>query len=360
MQSINANKFAPSDITFRTPASETPVLVTPLDLGINPNEVPDLDFLIRKKALIRKHIGEFGAMVLRGFNSIGNDAFESLLTQLDYNLMDNNTGGASPRPRIKGKVFVSTVAPKPFIIGFHTEFVYQNKRPGVISFSCQKAPKTFGETPIFDCARVFERLTPELQQKLEDLGVQYHRRFYGGKSLINFRKTWSDVFETTDKSTVEKFLVAEGMEFIWDKDDNLVTQHRMPAVLKDPQTGEKLLSITMFNGESFAYNFWHFQERYGMVKRAILDYFVHRETQEGRRFLYVAWGDGTPFSRQESEQIQRAAWDCALIFKWQQNDILLLNNKRWAHARLNVSDERNIIVAMGDQYDIRTSDYLSV
>ena len=77
-----------------------------------------------------------------------------------------------------------------------------------------------------------------------------------------------------------------------------------------------------------------------------------------RDSLYITWGDGTPFTRSESEAIQRAAWNNAVIFKWQIGDVIVLNNVLWAHARMNVDDKRKIVAALGDQYDVRTSSYL--
>ncbi len=345
------------DITNETAASSTRVMLKPESLGMARQAVPPVESLYAQKDVLRDHLDVHGALVLRGFDIGDNGRFEKFLSGLGFNLMESNFGGASPRPRLANKVFVSTEAPKPFIIGFHTEFCYQQRRPGLIAFLCRKEAARDGETPIFDCARVYEELSVPLRQKLEALGVRYTRRIYGQKSLINFRQTWSTVFDTSDPAVVEEYLRAEGMSFNWEKDGTLVTELNLPAVLRDPHSGEKLLSITMFNGASFAYNFWHFQERYSPLFRFALENIVHWETREGRRFLYASWGDGTPFSRAESEEIQRAAWKHAIIFRWRRNDVLLLNNKRWGHARLNVRGDRQVVVAMADPYDIRQCEY---
>ncbi|MCH9674423.1 MAG: TauD/TfdA family dioxygenase, partial [Gammaproteobacteria bacterium] len=288
------------DITYASNASRTPLVVTPAALGIEADAASLFAFFEEHRTQMREHMDAHGALLLRGFSLDGPDDFQSSLTRLGYELMDKNLGGASPRSRIKDKVFVSTAAPKPFIIGFHTEFVYQQKRPGVIAFFCEEAPAIHGETPIFDCARVYSSLSEELRDKLETLGVRYQRRFYGRKSLFNFRKTWSDVFYTKDRSEVEKYFQDEGVDYRWETDGTLVTQLNVPAVITDYHTGQKLLSITMFNGESFAYNFWHFQERYSLAKRYLMDWLVRRETQPKNRFLYITLGDGTPFTRDES------------------------------------------------------------
>lgn len=353
MNPLPVTAIPASSITVPTLASDTPVLLTPQGLGIESSWSALHAFALEERERIRAHLADRGALLLRGFELDSSERFQELLLTLGHELMDSNLGGASPRPRVQDRVFLSTAAPRPFIIGYHTEFVYQNKRPGMIAFHCQEAPSRHGETPFFDCARVCADLDPTLRDKLATLGVRYHRRFYSRRSLFNFRKTWSETFYTRDRRVVERYFEDEGASYRWEQDGTLVTELPMPAILTDPVTGTERLAITMFNGESFAYNFWHFQERYSNLTRYVMDTMVRRETRPGKRFLYITFGDSTPFSREESEAIQKAAWRNAIIHRWQRGDLLLLDNRQWAHARLNVASSRKIVVAMGDEYDLR-------
>lgn len=342
-----------ADISVPSAASATPFLVTAQVLGIAADRDSLLDYLSSNRDAVRDYLERCGALYFRGFDLNGAADFQDTLIALGYDLLGSNFGGASPRPRVRDKVFLSTAAPGPFIIGYHTEFVYQQRRPGMIAFYCEQAPERYGETPFFDCARVYDSLGDALKEKLETLGVRYYRRFYGKRSPLNFRKTWSEVFDTNDKSVVETYLREEGADFQWLDDDSLVTELSLPAIVTDPLTKRKMLSVTMFTGESFAYNFWHFRERYSWATRYLLSWFVHRETRPGNRFLFVTLGDSTPFTRAECEEIQQACWRNAIISRWREKDFVLLNNKRWAHGRLNVGGRRKIIVAMGDQFDVR-------
>ena len=45
----------------------------------------------------------------------------------------------------------------------------------------------------------------------------------------------------------------------------------------------------------------------------------------------------------------------SFLFKWEKGDVLLLDNKRWAHSRMNIklNDNRKIITCFGNMYDIR-------
>ncbi len=357
MRALKTCPLDKNDITYTTFESETPFVVSPISLDISKKKSALLSYIHSHKEDMRDYLDKQGALLFRNFQLTDMDDFREVLGALDYQLMQKNLGGASPRPHVADKIFVSTRSPKPFIIGFHTEFVYQRTRPGMISFFCQDAPQQYGETPIFDCAKVFRSLEPDIRLKLETLGVRYYRRFYAKKSLLNFRKTWKEVFYSQSKSDVEQYLDSESMEYAWHDDGGLTTSIHLPAVIQDEHTNEKLLSLTMFNGESFAYNFWHFQERYHPLLRLFMEWMVHRESQPKNRFLYITYGDGCAFSRRESEAIQRAAWDNAIIYRWKKGDLLILNNKRWAHSRLNVVKKRNILCAMGDEYRLEGERY---
>ncbi|HYD81669.1 MAG TPA: TauD/TfdA family dioxygenase [Paucimonas sp.] len=303
---------------------------------------------------IKRQVREQGVLLFRGLPVSQPEEYEQILESLDYDLYRSNYGGASPRSNVTGKTFVSTEAPSPFIIGVHTEFCYQTTRPGMISFFCVTPAAGFGETPLFDLHGLWNDLGEPLRNKLQTDGLLYKRVFFGKKSLINFHKTWQDTFETRDKEVVRKFLEAEGMRYAWDASDNLSTELKLPAVLNDPLSGLPCISITTFNADSFIHNFRHFKERYHPVLRKMLEWFVTFEYNRKNSFLKVLHGCGRRFTREESVEIQRAAWANAIIFPWQTGDLLLIDNIRFGHARLNVRKPRRLIAAMADPYDVRS------
>jgi hypothetical protein len=110
----------------------------------------------------------------------------------------------------------------------------------------------------------------------------------------------------------------------------------------------------MFNADAFIYNFRQFKERYNPALRMALEWFMRREYAGKNTFLQVLHGCGTPFSKEEGEEIQRAAWANAIIFPWQTGDLLLIDNIRFGHARLNVKLPRRLVAAMADAYDVRS------
>lgn len=347
------DKLQPNELSFTSDASNKPFVIRWHNQSLNKNKAETLSYFKNNADSIRQLVKDNGSVLFRDLPLTDPHDYESALNILGYDLYESNYGGASPRSNVTKKTFVSTEAPKPFIIGLHTEFCYQSKRPGMISFFCVKSGTKYGETPIFDCEKVWNSLSTELQNKLECKGVLYKRFFPGKKSLLNFRKTWKDTFQTQDRNKVEVYLNAEGMNFSWGADDSLTTELKIPAVLVDPTTNRKTLSITMFNLDSIMYNFQHFRERYNPIKRAALEWIVKKEYKRKDTFLQVFLGDGTSFTREESEEVQRAAWKNAIAFNWQPQDLLILDNIRFSHSRLNVEKPREIIAAMADQYDVR-------
>lgn len=342
-----------SELSFNSTASYAPFVVRKEHI-IKGNHVEDAyTFFDSYAGQVRNLVKQNGALLFRGLPLKQAGEFEHVLNLLGYDLYKNNFGGASPRSNVTEKTFVSTEAPPPFIIGLHTEFCYQSTRPGMIAFFCQKPGQKFGETPLFDCARVWNSLSSDLKEKLETHGLLYKRYFPGKKSLLNFRKTWQDTFQTQNRSEVEAYLLSEGMSFTWDQDGGLSTELHVPAVLVDQAQGKKRLSITMFNAESLKFNFRYFKNRYNPILRTALEWFVSHEYDRENTFLQVLLGDGTPFSKAESEEIQLAAWNNAIAFNWRVGDLLILDNISFAHSRLNVQKPRELIAAMADPYDIR-------
>lgn len=353
MNTLPIEALGSSELSFASNTSHIPFVVRKEAIisGYDANNV--FSFFTKHADLIRHLVKHNGVLLFRDLPLTQAQEYEHALVLLGYDLYESNTGGASPRSKVTDKTFVSTEAPPAFIIGLHTEFCYQTTRPGMISFFCLQPGKKYGETPIFDCAKVWDSLSEKLKEKLEANGLLYKRFFPGKKSILNFRKTWQETFQTQDRSTVEAFLMSEGMDFTWQADGGLATELRVPAVMIDQAQGKKRLSITMFNAESFKYNFRYFRRRYNTLLRIALEWFVTHEYGRQDTFLQVALGDGSPFLKSESEEIQRAAWNNAIAFKWRAGDLLILDNISYAHSRLNVQKPREIIAAMADPYDVR-------
>ena len=346
---IRTVSLSPKDITVKTPISSTQMIATPEILGIGSDRSSLNSFLSSSRDSIKNTLNHSGVIVFRGFSISGSEDFSDALGALGYPLFDRYVGGVSPRSTVKDKIFVSTKAPEPFIISFHTEFAYQKNKPDFISFFCEVPPSLYGETPIFNCAKMYADIPSPLKEKLDDLGVLYHRKLYSKSSFLNFKKTWKETYYTDNREVIEQELKKEGIQFQWGDDETLITRSHRPSYTVNDMTGEKMLNMTMFNADSFLFNFKRFKKRYNPITYHMLKWLVKNEYKVKNRFFYTTFGDGTPFTKEETETIQRTAWNNAVMFKWRKGDLMLLDNQRWGHGRLNVRNnkERKIRAAMG-------------
>ena len=294
-----------------------------------------------------------GVCLLRNFPIEGAEQFSRFVRGLGFDLDDKYQGGAAPRSRIQRAVFNSTEADPAMIISFHTEQCYQMRRSAVIGFYCNIAAQKYGETPVFDAASVFEKLPKSIQTKIIQHGISYRRFFPAHESQLNFQKTWMQAFNTTDRAEVEAILTAESATFEWHADGSLMTNIVMPTAVPDPASGRLCLNINMYEQFTWPFLFDRFKARYGNSERRRIVKFMQEQTQDPTPFLQTRFGDGSEISQAESVAINTAIWDCADMFEWQKGDILLINNVRYGHARLNLVGPREIFAVLASAYDVR-------
>ncbi len=302
---------------------------------------------------VQNVLDEKGAVLLRGLPISNTTQAETLLDALGVTFDDNYLGGASPRSRLSDHFFTSTEAPAPYVITFHTEMCYLKQRPGKIFFYCITEPSRYGETPIFDCAAIFEGLPPALQQKIETHGLIYQRYFVAKKArFFNVYKTWMDAFQASTQEEAEAACKQQGLEFEWHDNGGLITRARMPGFVVDPVSGRKCISLTLYNGESAPYDMFKFKQRINPLARLGLSTLVRSQYAKQNVFMKSLWGDGSEISSEETRTMIDAAWACSSLFKWKQRDLLILDNIRTGHGRLNVVKPRKIAAALGDPYSI--------
>ena len=306
--------------------------------------------LMDNKHLVQGHLVQQGALLLRNFPIKNTQQAEELLRELGVKFDTEYLAGASPRSQISDNFYTSTQAREPLIISFHTEMCYLRHRPGKVFFYCQSPPEIYGETPIFDCAATYAALPDGLQEKVEELGLMYQRYFGAKPAKESMYKTWMDAFNAGSREEVAKACALQRMTFEWQSDGGLLTRSKTPGVLAHPVTGEKCLSLTLYNSHTASYDMHRFKHRYKPFQRFLLTRVINYHYSKEHVFLKTLWGDGSEISKEETRQILDAAWDTATLFQWQQGDLLLLDNIRCGHGRLNVEGKRLIAAALGDPY----------
>lgn len=312
------------------------------------------DILTDETALtfLKDTLADKGAVLLRNWPLHSIEDANRLLENLDVQF-ETYLAGASPRTRLTKNFYTSTEIPTPFVVPFHTEMCYVQRRPRKLFFYCDAPPERAGETPIFDAAAIFENLPPKIQNKVETLGVIYQRYFLNKEArFLNVYKTWMDSLQAKTREEAEQTCRRQGLEFEWQDDGGLITRNALPACVIEPVSGKKCLNLTLQNAYATPHDMYKFRHRFNPLARLALKGLVKSQFARKKVFLKTLWGDGSEISEAETQAIIDTAWKYSTLFPWQKSDMILIDNIRCGHGRLNVKKPRKIVAALGDFYNI--------
>lgn len=316
----------------------------------------DLDLLglVRtRQPALRALLERDGAVLFRGFGVATPDAFESVLAALGLKASADYPFGVSPRHSVTKRVFKSTEYANFMVIPPHTEMAYLRYRPRWIAFYCDIEPKRFGETPLYDMAAAFEALPPALQHRLSGLEMSYVRFIRHQKALVTFERTIEETFGTRDRTAIEAFCREYDIRPSWIGDKFLRAETVLPAVAIHPDTGRRCLNAQFINAHSLISGIARIAKRYPAPMRLLFNTYIR--FQYGKPTVHYSSkpANGHDFTAAETAEIDRAIHGSSTVFKWRRGDMIVIDNVRAAHGRLNVKGPRRILTALGDMYDVR-------
>ncbi|KOP26732.1 peptide synthetase [Hapalosiphon sp. MRB220] len=309
----------------------------PLVIRPNSAEIDLISWTDNNRAYLETELFKYGAILFRGFNVKSVSEFENFAQTICPNLFAEY--GDLPRTGEGGKVYGSTPYPADKAILFHNESSHLHCFPLKIWFYCVQPAAVGGETPIVDCRKAYQLLSPQLREKLASKQLMYVRNFAEGLDV-----SWQNFFQTTDKKEVENYCYQAGMEFEWYDDDGLVTRQIRPALAVHPKTGEPIF----FNQIQLHHIFYLDRD----VRESLLSIFGESKLPRN-----VYFGDGTPITENEIAEINAVYQRSHTSFPWQKDDIIMLDNMLAAHGRNPFVGQRKIVVAMGEMTngkDIKT------
>ena len=312
------------------PINEIPLVIEPDDIETSTAEGL-AEFIVDQREWMNRTLHRHGGILLRGFSIRDVEQFQQV-SHAAVPQLKPYVEGQSPRTKIADNVYTSTVFPAQYRITLHNELSYAKSPPTRILFHCHIQPVDRGETPIVDCRHVYRCMKPALRDRFERLGVKYVKNMHGDERGLG--KSWMEHFETDDRDIVEAYLHENDISFEWTDSGSLRTWAIRPGVQRHAVTGE----MHWFNQA----NLWHItnldeRHRRSLISRCGID---HLPT-------HAYYGDGSPIDELDLDYVRQLLWNEAVLFPWQQGDILILDNHLVAHGRNAYTGPRKILVAMG-------------
>ena len=302
-----------------------PLLVEALD--------PDLDpfaWAGAQREQIHASLRRHGGILFRGFALTTPQEFERFAEIIEPGLYGSY--GDLPKKEGGRNTYRSTPYPEKQMILYHNESAHLEKWPRKQLFFCEQPSPVGGATPIVDCREMLTRLPADIVREFEQRGLLYVRTF-----TRNLDVSWRDFYKTDHREDVEMRLRDAGIDWQWLGDDELQTRTRCPAVIRHPDTGERVF----FNQVQLHHA--------ACLEDGVRDDLI-ATVGEARLPRNVLYGDGEPIPDDVMASVGDAYEACAVRFDWQRGDVVLLDNMLAAHARDPYEGPRRIVVAMGDMF----------
>jgi alpha-ketoglutarate-dependent taurine dioxygenase len=290
-----------------------------------------LTFLRDNHEAIEGRLLDDGAILFRGFGVNTPSSFLKCVRSISGDLLDY-VDGNSPRTRIASGIYTSTEYPAQYSISLHNELSYAHKWPAALYFCCVVAAAEGGQTPIADCRAILRDLNPDVVDEFSRKQVKYIRNLHGGHGP---GPSWQDTFECADSATVERYCGESGIVFEWKKDGSLRLVQVRPATVKHPKTG----GWVWFNqADQF-----HPSTHPATVFENLMQFFNGRVEDLPQN---ACFGDDTPIDVSALDHIREVSRRHAVLFPWQEGDLLMIDNVLTCHGRMPFTGPRKILVAM--------------
>jgi alpha-ketoglutarate-dependent taurine dioxygenase len=276
--------------------------------------------------MLRDLVNEHGSLMVRGLGLRDAAGAGAVFRQLG-NLVEEKEAFA-PRHVYAQGVYSASKWPPGQAMCMHHELSYLHAPPGLILFACLRAATSGGATPVADSAAVLEALPAELVRRFERLGWLLIRNYNE-----EIGASFAEAFGTNDRAAVESYCRANAIRFEWQPGGGLRTWQRRNAIRQHPLNGRRC----WFNQIAFL-NEWTLDPE---VREYLIDLYGEQGLPFNTRF-----GDGEAFGADVVRAINEVYDANAARERWQDGDLLLVDNIRTAHGREPFEGPREVVVAM--------------
>lgn len=316
------------------------------------------DWLSGQSTWLSEQLREHGAVLLRGFDVRAPADFERAARAIDPALK-NEYLGTSPRDALTEYVFSASELPPYYPIPQHCEMSFLRDPPRRLFFACLVAPRGIGgETPLCDFRRVYAALDPEVRARFEARGIRIVRNYCGpgggGRLDLWKLKRWDEMFDTTDRATVEAKCRAQGFEVTWGAGDRLRLVSTQDAARAHPETGEPAWfnHAQVFHMSSAGAELRRVHARQGDLRSLALSGLARALTAVRRRAvaaddlpMHCTHRDGSEIAAADLEHVRATIWAHMLAFPWEAGDVLAIDNFSVSHGRMPYRGPRQVVVA---------------
>jgi hypothetical protein len=290
------------------------------------------DWVAGHRDALRGTVTEHGAVLVRGLGLRDAAGVAAVAARLGRPMAEREA--FAPRTPYPGGVYSSTTWPANQPMCMHHELSYAREFPALMLFACLTAPAEGGATGVADASAVLEALPPALVERFEREGWLLTRGYNDEVGA-----SWTDSFGTDDdaagRAAVERYCLANGIEFQWQPDGGLRTRQRRPAVVRHPVTGRRC----WFNQIAFL-NEWTLADE-------VREYLLEDYGPDGLPFN-TRFGNGDPIDARTVALIDEIYQAHTAREPWQAGDLLLVDNIGTAHSREVFTGPREVLVSMID------------
>jgi len=319
---------------------------------------------------LRGNLAKQGALLFRDCGIRGVADFHSLMDALKIPRGSADLFfGEVMRETTSFNTMQPTLMPPDFMIGPHNETAFWYRQPEFIAFYCEDTKCAYGQTPIVDGVKVARDLPEELTHKLQSCELLNEYVFDSmkkNKDLVKNQKRncWQRVFQTESRERVEELInERDDVEITWRKNGSLHVEVTTSVFATHPTTGEvcfRALRYFDFNNVKYMLeNYAKSQMPYRKYLSSssvvgMVSWLASKKWVEHQRYAWkTSIKNGPQLTQAEEDVVTETLFRHATIFKWHPGDVLLIDNIRTAHGRLNVDGERTLHLILSVYIDHR-------